>query len=442
MKIMMVSCSALPCHNSGVAQVIHHVAGQLIKKGHQVYVFTLTYANAQQKGQTQVFDYEGYEVCTIKLDYTHQDRMHAFTEANYKQPDSEQAFNQYVQKVSPDVVHFHSIQGMGANMLKLAKDAGCSTVLTMHDWWWLCPNSFMADSEYRCCHQMEIDSVRCIACIGNIQLQQSSEQFIQERQDYLLECLKVNVDKIFVVSNYLKQYVNANMKHIEGIEVNLNGVEQSEALPRTNHEGPVRLAFLGGIQPLKGYELLQEACQYIESDNWELHIYSVPQVDSQGFYKAWNYLKTQGIKSLTHKLKQVIKAKLQVGEGGRVHIHPPFETCQKEEVFSKIDILLSLSTVKESSSLVVREALIRGIPVLTTASGGPLEVVLPGENGEVVDELAPQALAQAIDHMLRDHHYQKLKQKMQCSPYQYTYVEQAQELEETYKTLIKGGQNV
>ena len=239
----------------------------------------------------------------------------------------------------------------------------------MHDWWWLCTTSFMAYIHFKCFHQQQIDATQCESCISKSEKVKDAKQFLNKRNQYLRSILQKDVDQVMAVSDYLKSYLDKHIAGLVPIAVNANGVEVPEKIHTPVEHPIVRLGFMGGIQGLKGYTLLNEASQLIQATNWELYIYSVPTVDKEGFKKVWTYLKHQGIKGTYHKVKQVIKARYQPRETGKVITRPAFATANKEEVFAAIDILLSLSTVKESSSLVVIEALVRHIPVITTDSG-------------------------------------------------------------------------
>ncbi|MGL4362368.1 MAG: glycosyltransferase [Cellulosilyticaceae bacterium] len=435
MKILIVTSWALPCHNGGVAQVTHHLAKEFISKGHEVSIFALDYDPSKSVGQIDSFEYEGYKIRTIKSDYMHQNRLHALEENNYNQPSIEAPFCDYLEEIKPDIVQFQSIQGMGANLIKVAKQLNYKTVVTMHDWWWLCPNSFMADQNDKCCLQKNIDDSKCKKCIKDTISQLDAENFLKKRNQYLKTILEKDVDQVLVVTEYLKTYFQNNMPYIENIKVDINGVEEGIIHNQAKKNEVIKIGFLGGVQRLKGYELLQKAVPHIQSKGWELHIYSVPKVNKHGLKKAWSYLKSQGLRKLKVKLKQVLKAHSVQPSNGKIIIHPPYDTFEKETVFQEFDILLSLSIVKESSSLVVREALIRNIPVLTTDSGGPLEVVMPGINGEVVRELTPKAVAEGIDQMIQGEHYKKLRENMQKNPYTYTYENQATSLEKIYKEV-------
>src|SRR5207247_3384018 len=68
---------------------------------------------------------------------------------------------------------------------------------------------------------------------------------------------------------------------------------------------------------------------------------------------------------------------------GRLVAHPSFAAAQLDHVLATADVVVIPSLMRESFSLVAREALIRGVPVVTSDCGGPEEVVRDGENGLV-----------------------------------------------------------
>lgn len=442
MKILMVTCSALPLHNCGVSHVLHHITKELIEKGHEVKVFTLATDPLRRHKSIQTMQYEGYEVRSLNLPGVRDDYFSHFREVDYNNTDSEEALKTYVQEMKPDLVHFHSLQGIGANAIHLVKTMGHKTVLTMHDWWWLCPNFFMADCHCEPCGQQTIDSEQCIQCISKVKLMPGAqralkvfepESFLKKRQAYLMDILSQDVDQLLVVSHYLEGYIRDNIEQLPPLSVNTNGVEAARQLVGQKTEGKVKFGFLGGKHVAKGYDLLIETFSALPVGNWELHIYGTPQIGGGAIKKVISYLKAQGIKGLYHKLQGLKKTKVQVHPS--IFYHETFESSQKEQVYESIDVLLSLSKVRESSSLVVREALIRQIPVIATPSGGPQEVVHHGKNGWVLTEVTTDALGEAIEHTLEQTYRKQIKEWMVLHPYTYTYAQQVERLIKCYEAV-------
>lgn len=431
MRILHVTCSAQPQEQTGVAQVIHHLIIEQRLKGHEVEVFTLVTHPLRPHQEEDVIQYAGYPIHRVNLLHTLEEPNNAYTETGYRNPDSIPALEKCMQGLKPDIVHFHAIQGMGANMIETAKKAGSKVVVSMHDWWWLAPCFFLADSKQISCKQKEINIKKCSQCIRPIR--EDAESFLLQRRNYLVGILKEHVDCIIAVSDYLKTYLIANHIPEEKIKVNKNGVELPKKGGRAEST-PIVFGFLGGMMAIKGYEKLIKACAQLKNDNWHLHIYGCVAADKEGAKKVLSYIKALRFKELFQKLWQSCKSRMDRNKC--ISYHPVFFEGEKDEVYSKINVLLSVSQCKESSSLVVREALIRGIPVITTPSGGTEEVVVDGINGIVLKDDKVSTLVEAMQKMLDETYYNGLKQKMLTRPYVYTYKEQAAALEKIYTEVI------
>jgi glycosyltransferase involved in cell wall biosynthesis len=50
-----------------------------------------------------------------------------------------------------DLVHFHSLQGLGSELLRMARAAGARTVVQMHDFYWVCNRQFLVTKDLRPC---------------------------------------------------------------------------------------------------------------------------------------------------------------------------------------------------------------------------------------------------------------------------------------------------
>src|SRR5204862_410179 len=76
-------------------------------------------------------------------------------------------------------------------------------------------------------------------------------------------------------------------------------------------------------------------------------------------------------------------AKLPLALFDRVTYAPAFAPSAIGDVLAALDCLVVPSLMRESYSLVTREALAAGVPVITSDCGGPQEIVRSGINGLV-----------------------------------------------------------
>lgn len=97
----------------------------------------------------------------------------------------------------------------------------------------------------------------------------------------------------------------------------------------------------------------------------------------------------------------------RAGLSGRVHLHGAATRAQVLAAFHGADLALVPSVTAPDGDTdgianTAKEAMATGLPVIATRHGGLPELVIPGENGEIVPEHAPEALAAAIARMIDD----------------------------------------
>jgi glycosyltransferase involved in cell wall biosynthesis len=77
------------------------------------------------------------------------------------------------------------------------------------------------------------------------------------------------------------------------------------------------------------------------------------------------------------------------------------------DFYDGIDVLILASRHDEGFGLVIAEAAERGVPAISTRSGGATEVILDGQSGIVVDKNDPRSLANAIIRLAGDDELRK-----------------------------------
>lgn len=138
MKILQVSAHYPPDFVSGGALIPQRLARELRARGHETFVF------AGQLGteSLQVSDSTDGDVPVRWIGNA--EFLGWDDPRNIDNPAVLAAFIDYLDEVEPDVVHFHSLQTLGASLLDEAKTRGICTVVTMHDFWWACARQFCA----------------------------------------------------------------------------------------------------------------------------------------------------------------------------------------------------------------------------------------------------------------------------------------------------------
>lgn len=99
------------------------------------------------------------------------------------------------------------------------------------------------------------------------------------------------------------------------------------------------------------------------------------------------------VASLENKIQRIGLEGAVLFTGFRRDIH---------EIMSASDIVVHASTSPEPFGLVILEGMVAMKPVIATAAGGPLEIVLPGETGLLVPPGDADAMARACIELLKD----------------------------------------
>ncbi len=368
-----MTCLYVPEYRGGAAQQVRQIAVEQFRRGHQVAVFSGVFERARTMFETTTQEQDGFSVTRIVTTDTFGEE----DERSWKNAAVEPPFQSFLGQHRPEVVHFHAIQSLGASLIGVAKRSGACVVVTTHDLWWVCSRLFCVDRTYQ----------PCIPAVtpGSCACAQGSDALFRRRA-YLEAALR-DVDLILAPSPALVGRLR--MSGIGGrMEVDPNGVARAQP-PACRGPGPVpdagasssdrplRLLYVGGEAKEKGIHVLGEALRRLATTGVtvETDLYGVDPLS-------------------------IDVAPWLPGTGARPH--GAFEPEGLDRVMAGHDLLVAPSVMYESSSRAVREALVRGLPVIATEVGGPEEVVEDGVNGLLVPPADPPALAAAIRRLDED----------------------------------------
>ncbi len=158
----------------------------------------------------------------------------------------------------------------------------------------------------------------------------------------------------------------------------------STPMPPERPPGPVRLLSVGRLVDKKGYPVLLEACHLLKAQGLALHLTLAG--DGPRRRALQRQARTLG---------------LEVTFLGYV---PPQEVLR---LYPQADLFVLPCQVdsrgdRDATPSVLKEALVHGVPVVSTAVSGVPELVRPGETGWLVPPGDPAALAAAIREALAD----------------------------------------
>lgn len=317
------------------------------------------------------------------------------------------AFEDVLLAVKPDLVHFHSIQGIGVAVADLCVARGIRYVVTLHDTWWLCGRQFMIDQQGKYCNQEKIDIQSCARCVDDADLN-------NYRQVRLRTVLK-NAALLLAPSRFSADLYIRNGFSVEKILVNKNGIRKPGDSRKYRGAGPLTFGYVGGNTEIKGVHLVKKV--FAELADLTIKLVVVDNARNLG--------------SSSYK-KDFFKG------AGDVEVVPAYTQDTIDSFFSHIDVLLFPTQCKESFGLTVREALARNVWVITTDAGGVVEDINPGRNGFIIPfDDDGEGLKQAILDTIQYYQRFNVGAEVCLETTQINWFEdQASELAGIYKSLI------
>lgn len=357
MRIAIVSAHYPPDFVSGGTLVPQRHARALRERGHDVRVFAGSLSLTTQADEVEE---TGLPVHWVPV----RDGIAWSSPLNTANDAVVAAFATWLAEVRPDVVHLHALQAMGGGMVRAAKESGARVVVTMHDFWWTCARQFLVDKGFRPC-SLVVDAGVCGCEVDRPWLDARNAQLAEDLSYADVVCVPSAVARDLVAANGLAPGV---------LVVDENGLPVPATTGAPTTSATVRFLFAGGKNRLKGGPLLLDAVGRLTGD-WSLTLVGGDELARDTGWSAGHL---------------------------PVTLRPAYAPEELSDVLLAHDVLVLPSLMRESFSIVAREALQHGLAVVTSDTLGPEEVVRHGVNGLVVATGSAEDLAAAMQSLVDD----------------------------------------
>jgi len=282
----------------------------------------------------------------------------------YTNPEVSDRISRIVRQAQPDVAHVHCVQDIGADVLHTLHGLGLPTVLSLHDFWWLCERQFMVRLDGTYCGQDPVRIEGCRGCVDDY----SRAHARRTRLDALAPLADIiTCPGEFARGLYVRSGFPSKRLVVWENGVRPPGPDFFKAQSARRARDPRHVfGFVGGPSSIKGWPLLQDAFSKVRRGDFRGLLVD-GSLDGT-WYKGRNLTRMAGDWSVV----------------------PRYGQDEIDGFFAEIDTLLFLSQWKETFGLTIREALARGIRVIQTDSGGTMEHGA-AENARVIPIGCPPA---------------------------------------------------
>jgi glycosyltransferase involved in cell wall biosynthesis len=362
--------------------------------------------------------------------------------ATYRNRRTEQKFAQLLEIVEPDIIHIHHLLNLSASFIEIAKHRKIPVVLTLHDFWFMCPATFLLKPDDRLCKGPDDNCQNCFQCWNTTEADLISDylanhnfprgisrwllnviciarnpmhEFVRRRE--YMKSLLLMVDRIIAPSKFLMdtfiQYGTPTSKIVyldkghdlsrcKELEIS-KGFEDAE-------ERKIIFGFVGGILKEKGFDVLIEAFGKVDPEKADLRIYGDYNPNSRNFKKVRAKIKSPNVRFM-----------------GR------YEDFRKP--YSEMDALIFPSICYENRPLALLEASITSTPVIASNIGSIPELVTDKENGLLFEAGNSEALYEKLMMIIR--HPALLRDIRKSSQQIKSLRDQASEIETIYRTVLQ-----
>lgn len=284
--------------------------------------------------------------------------------------DVEVAFEHFLEETKPDLVHFHHVMWLSYRLIAQAKRRGLPTLLTLHDYWFICPNSQLIWPDAQIC-QGKMFGLNCAHCLTA----HSKKAWVKAIRPLVVPIVwlrsglvrraALTADRLISPSRFLIDRYVAEGFPAERFQWLENGIDAGR-IRAFERQAPtddrLRITYLGTLAWHKGVDVLVQAAGSLPPERIQLRIFG----DLNNIFPEY----------VAH-LQEVANPAHTTFEG-----RLPNELVG--EALAETDVLAVPSIWYENSPVVIQEAFAAGVPVMASRVGAMTEKIAHEKDGLLV----------------------------------------------------------
>src|ERR1022692_2439694 len=360
--------------------------------------------------------------------------------ADLKEPKSEMCFRRTLEEFRPDIIHIQQLAGLPSSLIGIAKEANVPVLMTLQDYYLLCPTLKLYDQDQRTCLTNHVGE-RCVICcqnayksagiladasryydrdrlksllptgvrrllrlllkqvrgagatrIGRAESEDAKQESrrglpaglgveFQARRDRNVEHLN-QVDLLIAQSHRVKEIyhlLGVDEARMRTMQLTLAHIGTLKRRDMASIDGPINFATLNGcINPKKGAEVISGALKILREKN---------------LLASFRLFVWGGLEDGTRK---------ELGGFPNVVQRSWYSVDELDSMLESVHVGLVPSTWEEAYGYVGVEFLAKGIPVVGNAIGGIVDYTTPGVTGWLNYTNDAAGLADIMTRLIRN----------------------------------------
>ena len=269
-------------------------------------------------------------------------------------PRAEARVREWLVNARPDLVHVHHLSGFGLGALEAVDLANLPLVMTLHDYWTLCPRGHMVRPDGGACAVPRAGT--CGACIAETWFGPTASAELAGRRTRRAIELLGRVDRLLVPSATVGEVYAAAGIDPQALHPCPPGIEPQALAAETAQVRRLlpagrRLGVLGAVRPAGGALELARAVIAADLADTTLEVHGALEPDC-------------GDASYVNALRALADR-----EPARLRLHGPYPRRELPAVLATLDGVAAPARWAEPDALAVREARAVGLPVLAARRG-------------------------------------------------------------------------
>lgn len=408
MKILLTVHQFVPEWTTGTEILTFSVAKELLRRGHHVVVFT-GFPSEQNLADDEKLD--RYEIDGVSVYRYHHVRVPTLeqpvvTETEYDNHFATRLFNDIVQEVQPDIIHFFHFARLGSGLIDVAIRHGILAYFTPTDFWTVCPTYQLLLTDGSMCKGPSFAGGSCVKHIAMLTRGAKAEKYMPMIPTPVADGIAIlaknflgklhplapeigamvnrhnlNVTRVnklqalfspsqLMTDTLISNGVNEKLIRPSAFGIDVSGYEHSV----TRTDVARTIGFIGTLSHPKGCLVLIQAFKQLNLPHLKLKIYGNPKY----------------FPDYATKLNDL------AADNAAIEFCGTFPNHQIADILGGLDVLVVPSLWYENTPLVVYSALAAHCPVVASDFPGMSEVVRHEQNGLVFPACDSNALAEQL----------------------------------------------